>query len=86
MQVSDGLALAARFGCPTFFVTVTCNPDWPEITNCLRPGQAFHDRPVDVARVFKQKLRDIMTAISNMFPNAGDYYDDYHDVIYTDSI
>ena len=71
LQVSDALALAARFGCPTFFVTVTCNPDWPEITNILRPGQFFHDQPLVVARVFKQKLKNIMIAISNMFPNAG---------------
>lgn len=70
-KVSDALALAARFGCPTFFVTVTCNPEWPEITSCFRPGQKFHDRPIDVARVFRQKLTDIMAALSKMFPNAG---------------
>ena len=53
-------------------MTVTCNPEWPEILSCLRPGQAFHDRPMDVARVFKQKLKDIMLALSSMFPNAGE--------------
>lgn len=72
--MSDALALAAKFGLPTFFVTVTCNPEWPEITSCLRPGQYFHDQPFVVARVFKQKLKNIMAAIGSMFPNAGNIY------------
>ena len=70
-KVSDALALAAKFGCPTFFVTVTCNPDWPEIACHFRPGQKFHDHPLIVARVFKQKLKDIQHAIASMFPDAG---------------
>ena len=52
-------------------MTVTCNPNWPEITSCLRPGQKFHDHPLIVSRVFKQKLKNIMQALSEMFPNAG---------------
>lgn len=52
-------------------MTVTCNPEWPEIASVLYPGQAFHDHPMSVARVFRQKLKDIMTAIVKMFPHAG---------------
>ena len=63
--------MGARFGCPTFFITVMCNPDWPEITSILYPGQAFHDNPLAVSRVFHQKLKNIMNAIVKMFPNAG---------------
>jgi len=34
-QVSDCLAIAAALGNPTFFVTMTCNPQWLEITSQL---------------------------------------------------
>ena len=71
-QIADGLALAACFGPPTFFVTFTCNPHWPEITSQLRPGQQFHDVPLIVCRVFKQKFTHFLK-LSSMFPNAGDW-------------
>jgi hypothetical protein len=28
----DSMAICAKFGKPTFFLTFTCNPKWPEIT------------------------------------------------------
>jgi hypothetical protein len=28
----DGLAICGVYGPPDFFVTFTCNPNWPEIT------------------------------------------------------
>jgi hypothetical protein len=52
-QVADSLAIAAAFGSPTFFITMTCNPEWPEIQSQLRPGQNFTDIPIVVVRVFK---------------------------------
>jgi hypothetical protein len=58
-------------GNPTFFVTVTANPKWPEITSKLRPGQNFHDIPMVVVRVFHAKLKCIISALSTMFPNVG---------------
>jgi hypothetical protein len=70
-QVSDSLAIAAEFGVPTVFVTVTCNPDWPEIKSQLRPGQDYTDVPIVVVRVFKQKLRMILKALKTMFPQVG---------------
>lgn len=70
-QVSDTLAIAATCGNPTFFVTMMCNPEWPEITLQLRPGQDFSDIPIVVAHVFKQKLRVLPDALKTMFPNAG---------------
>src|SRR5882762_7754947 len=53
------LQLAAAYGPPTFFVTFTCNADWPEIQSQLRPGQDFTDVPIVVVRVFRQKLSHI---------------------------
>ena len=72
-QIADGLALAACFGTPTFFVTFTCNPHWPEITSQLRPGQQCHDVPLIVCRVFKQKFTHFLKSLSSMFLNAGDW-------------
>ncbi|KIP08003.1 hypothetical protein PHLGIDRAFT_46749, partial [Phlebiopsis gigantea 11061_1 CR5-6] len=50
------LAIAARFGAPTFFITMTCNANWPEIQSQLKPGQNYTDIPVVVARVFHRKF------------------------------
>lgn len=55
-QIADGLALAATFGPPTFFATFTCNPHWLEIKSQLHPGQQYHDIPIVVTRVFKQRF------------------------------
>jgi hypothetical protein len=70
-QVSDSLAIAAAYGSPTFFVTMTCNPDWPEIQSQLQAGQNFTDIPIVVVRVFKRKLVLLEKALKTMFAGAG---------------
>lgn len=70
-QIADSLALAAHYGPPTFFITMTCNSQWPEIQSELRPGQNHTDIPVVVMRVFRQKLSLLEQALKHMFPNAG---------------
>lgn len=70
-QITDSLTIAAAYGPPTFFVTFTCNGDWPEIRSRLQPGQTYTDIPVVVCRVFKQKLSRLMNTFRTMFPNAG---------------
>jgi hypothetical protein len=55
----DAMALVQRFGKPDLFITMTCNPQWEEITKELAPGQSPQDRPDLVARVFKAKLEDL---------------------------
>src|SRR5438046_1622607 len=59
-QTADALALAWAFGGPSLFLTATCNPDWPEIKSCLRPGQSAADIPVIVIRAFKMRLQYLM--------------------------
>ena len=59
------MAIVRTFGKPTLFITVTCNPRWPDITNALLPGQRPEDRPDLVARVFRLKLRRIMDDLTN---------------------
>jgi hypothetical protein len=59
-RFQDSMAVVRRHGKPDFFITVTCNPEWPEIKNALLPGQTAHDRPDLVARVFKLRLQLLM--------------------------
>ena len=55
----DSMAIVREFEKPSLFVTVTCNPNWPEITNELLPNQQPNDKSDLVARVFKLKLKSI---------------------------
>ncbi|XP_044761985.1 uncharacterized protein LOC123319187 [Coccinella septempunctata] len=54
----DAMAIVAKFGRPSLFVTLTCNPHWREITDNL--GSRLlnaQDRPALIARVFDLKRR-----------------------------
>ena len=55
-QVADALALARDLGNPTFFITMTSNPKWPEIADQVKPGQHFTDLPTVVCRAFHVRL------------------------------
>ncbi|XP_074318892.1 uncharacterized protein LOC141655727 [Silene latifolia] len=50
------MSLVQRYGKPDFFVTITCNANWPEIKNELARGEEAQNRPDIVARVFRAKL------------------------------
>ena len=52
----DAMAIVRKHGKPDLFITMTCNPGWPEIKQELLNGQTPLDRPDLVARVFKLKL------------------------------
>lgn len=41
----DAMAIARHLGAPQLFITMTANPNWPEITNELLPGQTASDLP-----------------------------------------
>ncbi|CAH1440547.1 unnamed protein product [Lactuca virosa] len=55
----DAMTLVQDDGKPDIFLTVTCNPNWPEIVDDLKPGQSAQDRPDLVSRVFRAKLEDL---------------------------
>jgi Helitron helicase-like domain at N-terminus len=61
----DSLALARFFSKPDFFLTVTANPNWVDITAELPAGQQPSDRPDLIARVFHEKLRLLMAKIKS---------------------
>ena len=53
----DAMALCKWFGYPDFFITLTCNPKWPEIQRFLKDKSIkAEDRPDILSRVFKMKL------------------------------
>ncbi|QRW08791.1 ATP-dependent DNA helicase PIF1 [Ceratobasidium sp. AG-Ba] len=60
----DAMAITRYLGPPQFFVTMTANPNWPEITNALFPGQQPSDRPDIAVRVFELKRRALLDDIS----------------------
>lgn len=56
----DAIAMVQKFGKPDLFITMTCNPHWPEITAQLLPHQKAEDRPDIVSRVFKLKKDQLL--------------------------
>ncbi|RCV21779.1 hypothetical protein SETIT_4G164800v2 [Setaria italica] len=55
----DAMALVRKYGKPDIFLTMTCNPNWEEITNELEFGQTPQDRPDLVVHVFRAKLEEM---------------------------
>ncbi|XP_021985085.1 uncharacterized protein LOC110880993 [Helianthus annuus] len=57
----DAMAICKWFGYPDFFITITCNPKWPEIKRILKDKNINpEDRPDILCRLFKIKLDAIM--------------------------
>ena len=63
-KYQDAMALCRRFGRPHLFITMTCNPDWVEIKEELKPNQNALNRPDVCARVFKLKFQELMKDIT----------------------
>jgi hypothetical protein len=66
-QVSDALALCRQYGKPSFFITMTTNPNWPEIKMQLKKGQTAADVPAIVCRVFHKKVKVLVEFIRQHF-------------------
>ena len=63
-KFQDGMAICRAYRKPDLFITMTCNPKWPEIVAELTPGQKAQDRPDIVARVFKLKFDQLMVDLT----------------------
>lgn len=59
----DAMAIVQKFGKPSLFITMTCNPKWVEIVENLEPGEQAHFRPDLIVRVFHCKLKEILSNI-----------------------
>ena len=70
----DALAICRMYGNPSFFITFTCNVNWPEIQEYMEafPGVPVSDRPDIVDRVFERKIRDLVKFLrdSRLFGNV----------------
>lgn len=57
------MTIVRKFGKRNLFVTLTSNPNWPEIKDNFFPGQKSNDRPDLVERMFhmikKAMLNDL---------------------------
>jgi hypothetical protein len=62
-KYQDAMAICKEFGKPTYFITLTANPNWSEVRNSLLPGQSPADRPDLIARVFHLKLKILMDCL-----------------------
>ncbi|XP_060183116.1 uncharacterized protein LOC132613078 [Lycium barbarum] len=59
----DAIALVERFGKPDLFITMTCNPSWPEIKEHLVSIDEAQNRPAVISRVFREKIEELKTDI-----------------------
>lgn len=60
----DSVCMVREFGKPDIFLIMTCNPNWPEIKEQLRPNETSFDRPDLVAWVFKLELNKLIELIT----------------------
>ncbi|KAE8229400.1 hypothetical protein CF326_g5630 [Tilletia indica] len=66
-QVADALALSRAFGRPHGMVTVTTNPDWPELRTALRQNQTATSVPQVTNRVFAARLHKFLRKFKENF-------------------
>ena len=74
-QAINAITIVSEIGPTTLFITLTCNPLWPENQEALLPGQSAFDRPDVVCRVFKNRLSAFLKNL-----RAGKYFK--HKVVY----
>ncbi|XP_049394611.1 uncharacterized protein LOC125858871 [Solanum stenotomum] len=71
----DVIALVQQFGKPDLFITITCNPSWPEIKEHLSSSDEVQNRPDLISRVFRAKVEELKTDIlkGNIFGKVVAY-------------
>ncbi|XP_031094289.1 uncharacterized protein LOC115998774 [Ipomoea triloba] len=60
----DAMSLVQNFGKPDMFLTMTCNPNWPEIKGLLQYNDDAQNRPDLIARVFHAKMQELKNDIT----------------------
>ena len=63
-RTQDAMMYLRSYGRPDLFVTFTCNPNWKEIQEELLPGQQPHHRHDLIARIFRQKLKSMVSLVT----------------------
>ena len=54
----DSMSIVNRYGKPDLFITMTCNPNWKEISENLEHNETAIDRPDIVVKVFHPKVQE----------------------------
>ncbi|KAL7129113.1 hypothetical protein ABFS83_13G041800 [Erythranthe nasuta] len=65
----DALQICNWIGFPSLYITITCNPKWPEIRGLKYTNLRPEDRPDVLCRIFKMKLDNIDRIISAGIPD-----------------
>ncbi|XP_016549203.1 uncharacterized protein LOC107849041 [Capsicum annuum] len=55
----DAIALVQHFGKLDLFITMTCNPSWPEIKEHLASVDEAQNKPDLISRVFRAKIEEL---------------------------
>ncbi|KAK3888552.1 hypothetical protein Pcinc_007404 [Petrolisthes cinctipes] len=63
-RIQDARTYVRQYGRPDLFITFTCNPKWPEITEAILPGQKANQRHDITARVFRLKMGKVMALLT----------------------
>ncbi|XP_057720896.1 uncharacterized protein LOC130935256 [Arachis stenosperma] len=77
-RCQDAMAICKHFGYPDLFLTITCNPNWPEFQRFTERGRIpIADRPDISCRVFHAKLKCLLSDLKESVffgpLNAGMY-------------
>ena len=56
----DAMSIVRMDGKPDLFITMTANPNWPEIINNLSPGETAQDRPDLIVRAFEMRKNELL--------------------------
>jgi len=64
LRLEDAIAINNEFGNPDLFITITCNPEHPDIIKCLIESETANARPDIVARVFRLQLKQFMNEMT----------------------
>ncbi|GFT78626.1 ATP-dependent DNA helicase [Trichonephila clavipes] len=67
----DAFTYVRNYGRPDLFITMTCNPAWPEITRELIPGQNSTDKHDLTAREFKVKVQKFVALLTKAPEDGG---------------
>ncbi|RWS25337.1 uncharacterized protein B4U80_04936 [Leptotrombidium deliense] len=70
MLYHDAMAISRKIGRPDLFITMTCNPKWPEITRYLQtlpPSTTANDIPHFTCRIFYQKAMSLINDLESVF-------------------
>ena len=63
MNLSNSDNRFVAYHLPDLFITVTFNPEWPELARMIPAHSSIHDHPDVVARVFWMRFSRIMKDI-----------------------